>query len=230
MSFIPSGYQEPSSGGSGGKYLKIAKDQTVRIRILSPTPVMGWEYWTEENRPKRLKELGGTPADIRYKDGTAEKPRFFWAVAVWNVDESAVQIWTITQASIRKAIEALCSDQDFGDPINYDLKISRKGEGLDTEYTVLPGKTAPFDNASAISEAKSINWDAFMRSEDPFKGDNWPREFWNMMESLAYSKEQAAQVLIQVGAVDAEGKPSTAGLTAEQYNQVLLVVSDETPF
>lgn len=231
MSFLPNGYTEPTGQSNGGKYLKLPKDGSVRVRILSKTPQMGYEYWTASGKPRRLISVDGTPEDIRRDaEGKPEKIRFFWAVAVFNVDAGVVQIWNITQATIRRAIEALCQDEDYGDPIGYDLKISRKGEGLDTEYTVLPGKATPFTNKEAIQEAHAINWKAWMASEDPWKGDNWAREFWNLMGSVGWTKEQAAELLIYMKCVDSEGKPSTANLTEEHFNLALSEVGGDAPF
>ena len=244
MSFIPSDYKEPVSSGSG-KFLKIAKDQTSRVRILSATPVMGWEYWTAENKPKRLHEMTETPHDLRRDaDGKQEKPKFFWAVAVWNQDSECVQIWTITQSTIRKAIEAFCADPDYGDPSGYDLKVTRKGEKLDTEYTVIPGRAVPFENHAAIAEASAINWKAWMCGEDPFTTpatsspsapattpNDWAKEFWALMKSAQYSEDQAKQVLMTVGAIDSSGNPSTANMTEYQYSQAMQVVGEaDIPF
>ena len=242
MSFIPNDYKEPSNGG-GGRYLKIAKDQTARVRVLSNTPVMGWEYWTADNKPKRLHELVGTPPDLRRDvDGKQEKPKFFWAVAVWNQEAECVQIWTITQSTIRKSIEAICADPDYGDPSGYDLKVTRKGEKLDTEYTVIPGRASLFENHAAIAEASAINWKAWMCGEDPFTTpatssatattpNDWAKEFWALMKSVSYSKEQSGNVLITVGAIDSSGNPSTANLTEYQYSQAVGIVGEaDIPF
>ena len=248
MGFIPNDYKEPVSNG-GGRYLKIAKDQTAKVRILSATPIMGWEYWTNDNKPKRLHELTGTPPDLRRDvDGKQEKPKFFWAVAVWNQDAECVQIWTITQSTIRKSIEAFCADPDYGDPSGYDLKVTRKGEGLDTEYTVIPGRAAAFENHAVMAEANAINWDAWMHGEDPFSStsasptapatapspatpNEWAKEFWALMKSANYSSEQAKSVLMTVGAIDSDGNPSTANMTEYQYSQAMKIIGDaDIPF
>jgi hypothetical protein len=245
MTFVPTDYKEPSSGG-GGRYLKIATDQTVRLRILSATPVMGWEYWTNNNKPRRLHEMTDTPTDLRRDaEGKQEKPRFFWSMAVWNTEAEVVQIWTITQAKIRKAIQALCEDSDYGDPIGYDIKVTRKGATFETtEYTVLPGRASLFENHAAIAEASAINWKAWMCGEDPFTTpatsspsapattpNDWAKEFWALMKSAQYSEDQAKQVLMTVGAIDSSGNPSTANMTEYQYSQAMQVVGEaDIPF
>jgi hypothetical protein len=64
-SFIPSSY-DVSSVQSGGdqQYFKI-KNGENKIRILSKELVFGFEYWTNENKPKRLKVRPAvTPSDI----------------------------------------------------------------------------------------------------------------------------------------------------------------------
>jgi hypothetical protein len=74
------------------------------------------------------------PEDAKLDEGKF-KPKFFWAMAVWNCAAKAVQVLEITQASIIGPIEELLVNSDWGDPREYDLTINKKGEGLETEYS-----------------------------------------------------------------------------------------------
>lgn len=51
---------------------------------------------------------------------------------------AAVQILEVTQATIQSAIANLVSSQEWGNPREYDITVTRKGSKLDTEYTVQP--------------------------------------------------------------------------------------------
>ena len=52
---------------------------------------------------------------------------------------TSVQIWQINQRTIQEAIMNLINDADWGDPREYDLKITRTGDAsLETKYTVSP--------------------------------------------------------------------------------------------
>ena len=56
--------------------------------------------------------------------------------------------------------------------------------------------------------------------------NEWAKNFWAVMRSVGYTKEQSGNILVTVGAIDSEGNPSTAKLTGQQYSQVLDIVGD----
>jgi hypothetical protein len=144
------------------------QDGPNKVRILS-APIFGHGYWTKENKPVRSRTpFDGVPEDARLDEGKF-KPKFFWAVAVWDYATNAVKVWEITQASIQGPIEDLVANEDWGDPREYDLTITRKGEGLDTEYSVQPAphKAVPADAHKAYREAR-INLEALYEGGDPF--------------------------------------------------------------
>lgn len=161
MKFLPENYQAPKSSNF---YMKL-QDGENRIRILSQ-PILGWEDWIE-NKPVRFR-FEERPA----KSHDPKKPvRHFWAFIVWNYLEEKIQILQITQATIRSNLEALCKDKDWGEPYFYDIKIFRKGEGVDTEYMVNPVSHKPI-NPKIIEAFREtpINLDALFDGEDPFSG------------------------------------------------------------
>lgn len=164
--FLPEGYQVPKSGG--GNYTKL-KDGANKLRILS-APIMGWVYWNTQGKPVRSREeFRPLPADVRVKDGKPEKPKHFWAVAIWNYDEKSLQVWEITQGTIQTALTALITNADWGDPRQYDITVNRSGEGFDTEYTVLPSPARPI-NPMTLSdfEKANINLPALFDGGNPF--------------------------------------------------------------
>lgn len=178
MKFLPEDYESPKSSGN---YMKL-QDGDNKIRILSP-PILGWEDWIEKKPVRyRMDQKPSKPHDPK-------KPiRHFWAFIVWNYLEEKIQILQITQATIRNNIEALCKDEDWGEPYFYDLKIIRKGEGVDTEYMVnpLPHKAL---NSKIIEEFKEmpINLEALFEGADPFS-----REWDAFTEGVFEKKETEA--------------------------------------
>jgi len=156
------------------KYFKFAEGEN-RVRILS-APIAGWEDWID-NKPVRYraKEKPSKAHD------SEKKVRAFWSVIIWNYSEKKVQIMHITQASIRKSIEALCIDEDWGSPFHYDLKIIKSGEGIDTEYRVNPGQKKPVDELIKHSFKETpIALEALFDNADPFSSDHIfiTRAFW----------------------------------------------------
>lgn len=75
----------------------------------------------------------------------------------------------ITQNSLKEKLYNLAKDPDFGDPKNYDLKITKTGKQLETKYDIMALGKSEFDNAEALEKAKAIMLDALYEGEDPFK-------------------------------------------------------------
>ena|SRR3990167_2389310 len=166
MSFLPEDYKAPDSSN----YLKF-KDGENTIRVLS-SAIIGYEYWTENNKPVRSREpFQGIPEDIRReKDGTPTRIKHFWAFVVWNYEAEKVQIAEITQSTIRKDIKALVDNKKWGDPKGYDITITRTGEGLDTDYAVMPNPHSSLDPViKAAYEQREINLEALYENGDPFQ-------------------------------------------------------------
>jgi len=161
MSWLPDNIHEPKAGS----YFKPIKGKQNRVRIICDKPLVGHVQWTSDKKPVRWK-LGDPRPEADYGEGT--KPRVFIAVAVWNYEERCTQVWEITQRTLQESLDALTRDPDFGHPANYDLKITRKGEGMDTTYSMvpMPGEQNE-DVVNAIAELR-VNLDALLNGEDPF--------------------------------------------------------------
>lgn len=137
-----------------------------RIRILN-SAIVGYEYFTIENKPVRSKEkFESMPADIK-KDG---RIKHFWAFPVWNYQEKRVQILELTQKSIMNDIKALIDNPKWGNPKMYDIAITKTGEGLDTDYNTQgePPITEPDQDIKDAYAEKTINLEALYSNEDPF--------------------------------------------------------------
>jgi hypothetical protein len=80
-------------------------------------------------------------ADISGKNGW--NPKHFWAFVVWNFDTKAIEILEISQSTIQTAMEELVNSEEWGDPLGYSITVNRKGENLETEYSVVPSPAQP---------------------------------------------------------------------------------------
>lgn len=165
-SFLPKGYEAPVSGSG---YTKLQDGDNV-IRILS-SAIVGFEYWDKDNKPVRSAEpFTETPNIKSDKEGKPQKAKHFWAFAVWNYGTKAVEIMQITQKSIQSAISNLVADADWGDPKKYDIKITRSGAELTTEYAVSPKPAKALTAAIEKEYAdKKINLDALYTGANPFE-------------------------------------------------------------
>lgn len=152
ISPLSSSYREPTQPS---QFLKFEIDKTTRIRILDEG-IAGFEAWTQaENKPIRLpmNEQGQPEGQFdvpikkkKDKDGketNQDKISVFWAFTVWNYELEEIQVWSFTQAGIKKAITNYRQDADYSNLLSYDLKITKKKTGslpTDVEYAVLAGK------------------------------------------------------------------------------------------
>ncbi len=168
MSFLPVDYKAPKSSNY---YMKLVEGEN-RIRIMSK-PVMGWEDW-HDKKPVRYA-LDNKPL----KPFDPKKPiKHFWSFVVFNYNEEQIQIMHITQGTIRKSIEALCNDKDWGSPYAFDIKIMKTGDGMETEYAVNPVPHKAIDPyLITCYNERRCNLNALFDNSDPvtIEGDNYTK-------------------------------------------------------
>ncbi len=159
-SFLPNNYEVPQGPSN---YMKFEIGAN-RFRALR-SPIVGWEGW-KDKKPIRRRMTESFIAD---EVDDVERIKHFWAMVVWNYKARRVQILEITQKGIQRTIKALIKDEEWGSPLEYDITVSREGEGMDTEYQVVPMPPKPLtkDITDAYNEM-SINLDALYTGEDPF--------------------------------------------------------------
>tara|TARA_R110000772_G_scaffold199489_1_gene310090 strand:- start:80 stop:577 length:498 start_codon:yes stop_codon:yes gene_type:complete len=165
MTFLPSDYEPPISNGSN--YLKLNKGENI-VRFIGK-PIVGHVWWEKERGsdvPKRCRKF----AEINNPDPT-NKAKHFWACCVWNYELKKIQIWEFTQRSIQEGVQNLIDDQDWGDPRNYDIKIIRSGESLETKYSVSPRLKSDIPEPAQFEfDIKDIKLEKLYTGDDPFEG------------------------------------------------------------
>lgn len=165
--FLPDDYQSPKASG---RYTRLQDGDNIRLRILT-SPVMFWEFWSQDNKPIRYAYAPGAivSAPANAKD---HKGKFVWAVVIYNYSTKQTEVWSISQVSIRKSLEEYIKDEDIGNPKNYDIKVSRSGSGMETGYPITP--LLKNENTQAMSkdildEAAKINLKALITNDNPFE-------------------------------------------------------------
>jgi hypothetical protein len=156
--FLPQNYEAPTGNSN---YMKF-QDGENKIRILSK-PIIGWLAW-KDKVPHRFR------MNARPDKPLSDQPiKHFWAFIVWNYNAQAVQILEVTQATIQKSIQDLSKNEDWGAPFYYDIKITRKGKDLETEYSVMPSPKK--DLSEEIKKAaldKPAYLEALYDNQDPW--------------------------------------------------------------
>lgn len=160
-------------------YMRFIQGENM-FRALS-SPIVGMEYWITdpENKKKRIpvrKHMGEIiPIDVleeNPKSGNLDAPKHFWAFVVYNYQDKRVQILEITQKGIQKAILALTKSKGWGSPKDYDICVTREGEGLETEYQVMPQPKSKLDEGILrLYKDMKIDLDQLFTGGDPFKAE-----------------------------------------------------------
>jgi len=212
MSFLPEDYQAPRATSY---YMKLSEGEN-RIRIMSK-PVFGWEDW-KDNKPVRFA-MDKKPA----KANDAKKPiKHFWAFVVFNYQEEQIQIMQITQSTIRKSLEALCRDKDWGEPYGYDIKIMKTGEGVDTEYAVNPVPHKPIDPYLVTCfKERPCNLEALFTNADPFSQE-WSKDDCASFASESKDQQFSPKTPKVVNIKD----PKDEKVTPEQADRLAKLLSD----
>lgn len=188
----PQPYFKPSS-------LKDGESEEFRLLGCYETghAVTGWQYASEKPGPDgQLKFAGyvvtrshpGTPSDIAREtdwakpdrpkiDGTSVKPRRFLAWVATSAARGRLEVLFIEQKSLREQLtEILQEVEDYtwteDGLANFSIKISRKGAGLETTYSILPKvRKVPAKIASEWASQKDSIWlPNFFEGKDPFDG------------------------------------------------------------
>ena len=155
--FLPDNYQAPAGNSN---YMKF-HDGENKFRILSK-PILGWLGW-DQKTPHRF------PIDKKPERKFDEPLKHFWAFIVFNYNEEAVQILEITQSTIQRAIADMAKNDDWGAPYEYDIKVTRRGKDLTTEYSVMPSPKKPVsDEIKKMALDKPCYLQALYTNDDPW--------------------------------------------------------------
>lgn len=160
--FLPQNYEIPKSPSN---YMKFVEGPNT-FRVLT-SAIIGYEYFDKDNKPVRSKEaFEETPTNI--KQGGKIKP--FWAFVVYNYQDKLIQILELTQKSIMSSMKANIDNPKWGSPLQYDITVTRTGEGLDTEYITQaePPIATPTEEVVNAFMGKKINLEALYSGADPF--------------------------------------------------------------
>lgn len=149
-------------------YMKFSEGDNT-FRVLS-SAIVGYEYFTNDNKPVRSKTPWDVvPSDIK-KDG---KIKHFWAFVVYNYESKRIQILELTQKSIMTTMQSYIKNVKWGNPKEYDFIVTKTGSGMDTEYAITVNPKSPLDESvKARFESMKIDLNALFAGLDPFEIDS----------------------------------------------------------
>ena len=189
----PQPYWKPSS-------LKDGESEEFRLLGCYETghAIVGWQY-ASESRDAATGDLRfsgyvvtrthpGQPNDISREtdwskpdrpkiDGSFVKPRRFLAWVATSASRARLEVLFIEQKSLREQLtEILQEIEDYtwteDGLANFSIKISRKGAGLETSYSILPKvRAVPTKIKDQWASQKDTIWlPNFFEGKDPFDG------------------------------------------------------------
>jgi len=189
----PQPYWKPSSLSDG---------ESEEFRLLgcyeTGHAIVGWQYASECRDAKTgdlrfngyvvTRSHPGQPDDIAREtdwskpdrpkiDGSFVKPRRFLAWVATSAARGRLEVLFIEQKSLREQLtEILQEDDDYTwtdeGLANFSIKISRKGTGLETSYSILPKvRKVPQKIVDQWQAEKDSIWlPNFFEGKDPFDG------------------------------------------------------------
>lgn len=134
MSFFNDGYEIPVDSN----YLVLEEGKN-KLRILGTfskgSAVMGYEGWADKKpiRARKKEEIDKTKLDPN-RDGGSQEPKHFWALPVYSYKHKKVMCWVVKQKSIMFHIKELADNEDWGEPTQYDITVTKTVEGGQTRY------------------------------------------------------------------------------------------------
>lgn len=166
-------YIPPS--GNGGQYLKFEDAQPIRLRIVSEPVVF----------------------DSIFKQGTKDQVSTRYAWIVWNYDEEKPQVMVLPTTAYRMVAD-LGADDDWGDPVDapYNLKITRRGTGLETRFTVNPSVAKEELNEDKQNQIKGINLIKAIESSPSSSRVEYLRDVISNGDRTTSTKKQDQDVVI----------------------------------
>lgn len=189
----PQPYWKPSSLGDGN---------SEEFRLLgcyeTGHAIVGWQYASEAKDPSTgdLKFNGyvvtrshpGSPDDLAREtdwskpdrpkiDGSSVKPRRFLAWVATSAARGRMEVMFIEQKSLREQLTEIlqeAEDYTWTDEglANFSIKITRKGTGLETTYSILPKvRPVPEKIKKQWDKEKDTIWlPNYFEGKDPFDG------------------------------------------------------------
>lgn len=227
MGLLPKGYDPEVAGGSSNSdlYIKLEMGEN-KFRFLDILPM--FEYWTVEGKPQRLTvKPSFMPFNARLEGKFgAEKVKHVWACTVYSYKHDEVKILQLTQKSVQTALANLDADPDWEDLSRYDVKITRSGSGMETEYTVI--QSVPKDVTKGIQakiDSKPVNLTALLYNADPCGQDWETKALENILTWLDHACTEAAE-----REIDATLPATTdLGELLKEYENLIMKLPTITP-
>lgn len=164
------------------QFLKL-KEGANKVRFL-PDHLVCYEIFVEvldEKQQKKIKPLRKTEpftaeelSQLVLKD-KKEKAKLTLIQLVYDYSGDDFKFLSMNQNSLLNALKEYSQNPDYGNPANYDITISKKGQNLETVYTFMPSPPKPLDKV-ITKRSKNLNFDLTKLLNNEYPADNFPFE------------------------------------------------------
>lgn len=144
---------KPQSEGTD--FLKLGDGDQVTLRICTLPHYRKSVFDPSENKGVDTSGWGDSEYKQAIDGGLKVSERYSWGVFVRKINNTDVNEARIYEGppSVYLGVADLARS-DWGDPMGYDIILSRRGEKLDTRYSVNPGKN---QNPTTEEEQDEVN-------------------------------------------------------------------------
>lgn len=157
---------ETNNNGDKTPFTKFGAGTTL-IRILDEEPYSFWQHWIPASRTSAIcsgsKDCPVCHVIAEAKANKVDAPynnQHRHAMRVWNYNTNQMEIMIQGKGFMT---QILALHKEVGDIRNYDIKVLRSGEGLNTNYTILPTAESEFDKQDMCKE---INFADVFKPQD----------------------------------------------------------------
>ena len=165
-----------STGGTS-PYINDLKDLTeLKFRVIGDIQV-GYQYFQEITRedgtqgvkPVRSEEYPDTlenPAKKYQSEERVDRATQFMAMAIYDFSDNKIKIWNLSKKSVISSLMEVENDEDTGEIQDYDFKVKKSGNGLETEYALLRlDKTDVTPEMQKAYEDANVDLKAYLNGE-----------------------------------------------------------------
>ena len=194
MGFLPTGYKSASESTPKAineryfecKHLNDGDSVTLRPcgTFDSGHVIAGFSYFTMEGQPRRfadypvnyLDDIGLTYKAKQSGGDERDKPKYFLAFTALCKERDDFVCVTLDKKTVREQLEEVLAMEPYdflpSGMANFYVTLKRKGEGMDTSYTLVPALKAPSKaEEKRWADAKDGIWlPALYSNADPFAG------------------------------------------------------------
>jgi len=152
---------------STSRYTKFANGTTT-VRMFGE-PFFYYETWLDKDGGGRTPKRFALDSDIPVSELGPDGVKQVMSIVVYNYGDKAIQVMSVSQKTILKAIKGYSQNKKYGDPTGYDININKEGEGKQTRYTVIADpKEDVSDEVQKAYDQESIDLEMLLLNGDPF--------------------------------------------------------------